>query len=167
MDQTTITSVGIDIGTSTTKMIVSRLKLAKTSGSFAVPRIDIVDREVTYESPIISTPLLNKEEINGEVLAKWLEDQYAAARLTLQQIKSGAVIITGETAVKKNAQTVLHYLADRSGDFVVAVAGASLEGILAGKGSGAYSRLVRTRQKSQLSGKIVCEAFKAIAGSLG
>ncbi|MCK9911278.1 ethanolamine ammonia-lyase reactivating factor EutA, partial [Microbacteriaceae bacterium K1510] len=55
-------------------------------------------------------------------------------------IKSGAVIITGETATKRNAQQIVHLLAERSGDFVVATAGADLEGVLAGKGSGAEAR---------------------------
>ena len=49
MDEAWITSVGIDIGTSTTKMIASRLRLGRTSSSFALPRYEIVERRLTYE----------------------------------------------------------------------------------------------------------------------
>ncbi|MCK9905503.1 ethanolamine ammonia-lyase reactivating factor EutA, partial [Frankia sp. Cpl3] len=66
--------------------------------------------------------------------------EYEKAGIKQSDIKSGAVIITGETATKRNAQQIVHLLAERSGDFVVATAGADLEGVLAGKGSGAEAR---------------------------
>jgi len=142
-----IISVGIDIGTSTTKFIVSHLKYAKVSNRFSLPRYEIVERKIVYESPMYPTPLREKRnEINLEVLKTWLEEQYEEAGINVSDIKSGAVIITGETATKKNAQNIVHYLAEKAGDFVVAVAGASLEGVLAGKGSGAFSRSREVRE---------------------
>ena len=45
----------------------------------------------------------------------------------------GAVIITGETARKSNANNVLRALSGYAGDFVVATAGPDLESIIAGK----------------------------------
>jgi ethanolamine utilization protein EutA len=131
-------SVGIDIGTSTSKFMLSELKLGRISNHFALPNYDIIERKVTYVSEIISTPLKNADEIDLSPLTAWLEQEYQDAGITLADIKSGAVIITGETAIKKNADALIHYLAERSGDFVVAIAGASLEAVLAGKGSGAY-----------------------------
>ncbi len=133
-----IKSVGIDIGTSTTKLMMSELKLGRVSNPFALPHFDILERRITYVSDIISTPLKNEEEIDLPLLTDWLEKEYLKAGFSFSEIKSGAVIITGETAIKKNADALLHYLADRAGDFVVAIAGASLEGVLAGRGSGAY-----------------------------
>ncbi|MDP4172044.1 MAG: ethanolamine ammonia-lyase reactivating factor EutA, partial [Bacillota bacterium] len=61
--------------------------------------------------------------------------------------KTGAVIITGETATKKNAEEMIHHLSDYAGEFIVATAGADLEGIIAAKGSGAYefSKINRSR----------------------
>ena len=53
----TITSVGIDIGTSTTQLIFSRLTIENLASSYMVPRIKIVDKEVTYRSRIYFTPL--------------------------------------------------------------------------------------------------------------
>ncbi|AKG33262.1 ethanolamine ammonia-lyase reactivating factor EutA [Paenibacillus durus] len=140
MDELSFTSVGIDIGTSTTKLIVSRLRLGRVSGAFHLPRYEIVERELHYASPIYTTPLLSQEEIDMDEVARILRHEYAHIGLSLSEVKSGAVIITGETATKANACRVVHYLAERSGDFVVAAAGADLEGLLAGKGSGAEQR---------------------------
>ncbi|NGQ96933.1 ethanolamine ammonia-lyase reactivating factor EutA [Brevibacillus sp. SYP-B805] len=140
MEEQWITSVGIDLGTSTTKFIVSRLRLGRMSSAFSLPRFQIVERKLVYASPIYSTPLKNKEEIDVEQVSRILREEYEKAQIKQSDIKSGAVIITGETATKRNAQQIVHLLADRSGDFVVATAGADLEGVLAGKGSGAEAR---------------------------
>lgn len=132
-----ITSVGIDIGTSTTKLIVSNLRLSDISNGFTLPKFQIVERKLVYASFVYETPLKNNEEIDIEMLSAIIGQEYEKAQLQLSDIKSGAVIITGETATKRNAEKILHYLAQRAGDFVVATAGADLEGILAGKGAGA------------------------------
>jgi len=140
MDEQWILSVGIDLGTSTTKFIVSRLRLGRMSSTFSLPRYQIVERQLVYASPIYSTPLKNFDEIDVDKVSEILQAEYEKAGLQLADIKSGAVIITGETATKKNAQEIVHFLAERSGDFVVATAGADLESVLAGKGAGAESR---------------------------
>lgn len=49
------------------------------------------------------------------------------------------MIITGETARKENANSVLQAMSGYAGDFVVATAGPDLESIIAGKGAGAQS----------------------------
>ena len=56
-EESTILSVGIDIGTSTTQVIFSRLTFKNSAGYFAVPHIAIVDKEVVYKSDIHMTPL--------------------------------------------------------------------------------------------------------------
>ncbi|NRR03681.1 ethanolamine ammonia-lyase reactivating factor EutA [Brevibacillus sp. RS1.1] len=140
MDEQWIQSVGIDVGTSTTKMIVSRLRLGRMSSTFSLPRYQIVERQLLYASEVHSTPLIGFDEIDADGIGAILAAEYDKAQISLSQIKSGAVIITGETASKKNAQHIVHLLAERSGDFVVATAGADLEGVLAGKGAGAEKR---------------------------
>ena len=50
-----ILSAGIDIGTSTTQLIFSRLTLENRAVSYMAPQIDIVDKEVVYRSPIYFT----------------------------------------------------------------------------------------------------------------
>ncbi|WP_141433194.1 ethanolamine ammonia-lyase reactivating factor EutA [Bacillus sp. 03113] len=139
-----ITSIGLDIGTSTTKFIVSHLHIGEQGDRFSLPKCQIVDRKIIYASPIYTTPLKNEFEIDMDQLAKLLTKEYERSCISLKDVKAGAVIITGETAQKENAQTIIHYLADRAGDFVVATAGANLEGILAGKGSGAMQRSKKT-----------------------
>jgi len=140
-----VPSVGIDIGTSTTKMIVSRLKLSRTSGALSLPRYEITDRQLAYESPIYATPLRGDDEVDAERIGDILAAEYAQAGVRPSELKSGAVIITGETANKHNARRIVHLLAERAGDFVVATAGADLEGLLAGKGAGAEARSRQTR----------------------
>ncbi|MBD0380188.1 ethanolamine ammonia-lyase reactivating factor EutA [Paenibacillus sedimenti] len=145
MEDHWITSAGIDIGTSTTKMIVSRLKLSRTSSAISLPRFEIVERELLYASPIYSTPLKSGDEVDAERIGEMLKLEYGRAGVRPSELKSGAVIITGETANKKNASQILHLLAEQSGDFVVATAGADLEGLLAGRGAGAEQRSMQTR----------------------
>lgn len=135
-----ITSIGLDIGTSTTKFVVSQLRIGKAGDGFRLPSYQIVGRDILYKSQIYPTPLQNEYEIDMEQLSSLLTYEYKQSHTRLQDVKAGAVIITGETARKENAETIVHYLADRAGDFVVATAGAHLEGILAGKGSGAMRR---------------------------
>lgn len=66
----TITSVGIDIGTSTTQLIFSRLTIENLASSYTVPRISIVDKEVIYRSHIYFTPLKSQQEIDVEAVRK-------------------------------------------------------------------------------------------------
>lgn len=133
----TITSVGIDIGTTTTQLVISRLTIENTASGTFVPRVEITDKEVVHRSQIYFTPLLDRDLINAVAVSKIVETEYTAAGLTPEMIDTGAVIITGETAKKENAKAIIDALAGFAGDFVVATAGANLESIFAGKGSGA------------------------------
>lgn len=132
-----ILSVGIDIGTSTTQLIFSRLTIENQASSYTVPRINIVDKEVIYRSRIYFTPLRSPTEIDAEAVKKIVRSEYRAAGITPEELKTGAVIITGETARKENANEVLSALSDLAGDFVVATAGPDLESVLSGRGAGA------------------------------
>ena len=144
----TIISAGIDIGTSTTKLIISRFSLMNVAGTTHVPRIEIVDKEILYKSPVFRTPLLDASTIDTQGVERIIRSQYAEAGVTPSQIETGAVIITGETATKRNASEMLHHLSHEAGDFLVATAGPDLEGIIAAKGSGAYDY-------SAKSGKVI------------
>ncbi|HZG84307.1 MAG TPA: ethanolamine ammonia-lyase reactivating factor EutA [Paenibacillus sp.] len=139
-DEEWIASVGIDLGTSTTKMILSRLRIRRTSGAFALPAFVIAERELTYCSDVYTTPLRSEDEVDEARVADILAAEYARAGVRPEDIRTGAVIITGETANKRNAERIAHALAARAGDFVVAAAGADLEGLLAAKGAGAETR---------------------------
>ncbi len=132
-----ILSVGIDIGTSTTQLIFSRLTIENRASSYTVPQISIVNKEVIYRSGIYFTPLKSATEIDAEAVKKIVRDEYDAAGKTPKDLQTGAVIITGETARKQNANDVLEALSDLAGDFVVATAGPDLESVLSARGAGA------------------------------
>lgn len=138
-NQDALISAGIDIGTTTTQMIISRLTLQNMAGRFAVPRVEITQKEILYRSAIYFTPLIDHHLIDAPAIAALLADEYRKAGYTPGEIDTGAVIITGETAKKENAEAVLAQLAGFAGDFVVATAGPKLEAIMAGKGSGAQA----------------------------
>ncbi|CAN7597826.1 ethanolamine ammonia-lyase reactivating factor EutA [Paenibacillus sp. LjRoot56] len=140
MKETHLMSVGLDIGTCTTKLVVSRLTLAERGSSYTISRDEITERKLLYASPIYPTPLLDPITLDAAKLTEFLEAELATAGVALADIGSGAVIMTGETATKTNAEALLHRLAEQAGAFVVATAGSDLEAIMAGKGSGAAGR---------------------------
>lgn len=131
-----IYSVGIDIGTSTTQLIFSRITIENMANAYSVPRISIVEKEVVYRSDIYNTPLIGSTEIDAGRIRGIVEGEYRKAGFRPEDLTTGAVIITGETARKKNAAEVLRALSSMAGDFVVATAGPDLESVLAAKGAG-------------------------------
>ena len=132
-------SVGLDVGTTSTQLIVSDLTVENQASSFAVPEMHITERKIRYESPVYFTPLLDESHIDGEKVREILEKEYRKAGITRQEVETGAIIITGETSRKENAEAVLSALSEFAGDFVVATAGPDLESRLAAKGAGAVS----------------------------
>ena len=130
-------SVGLDVGTTTTQLIVSGLTVQNQASGFAVPEMQIVRREIRYKSPVHFTPLTDESHVDGEAIRKIVEAEYEKAGIGRQDVDTGAIIITGETSRKKNAETVLSALSSLAGDFVVATAGPDLESSLAAKGAGA------------------------------
>ena len=135
-------SVGLDVGTTTTQLIVSQLRAENKASAFSVPEMEITGREICYQSPVHFTPLLSGELVDGDKLRHLVEQEYKNAGITPQSVDTGAVIITGETSRKENAAQVLKSLSNLAGEFVVATAGPDLESVLAAKGAGAteYSR---------------------------
>jgi ethanolamine utilization protein EutA len=143
-----ILSAGIDIGTSTTKIVISKFSLMNMAGGMHMPRIEIINKEVLYRSPIFRTPLLSATTIDMNAVEALVKGEYGKAGIETSDIQTGAVIITGETATKQNAEEMVHYLSNQAGDFLVATAGPDLEGIIAAKGSGAY-------EYSKKTGKVI------------
>ena len=137
-------SVGLDVGTTTTQMILSELTVQNQSGSFAVPEMTIADRKLLYKSPVHFTPLKGETLVDGEAVARLVMKEYENAGISPRQVDSGAVIITGESSRKENAAAVLQSLSGLAGEFVVATAGPDLESILAAKGAGAEEYAAKT-----------------------
>ncbi len=145
-------SVGIDVGTTTTQLVFSRLTLSggPLGGTTPLTRAPlarhetagIVGKEVLYRSPIHFTPLRGADEVDAAALEQIVRLEYQRAGVKPEEVETGAVIITGETAKKQNADVILEALSALAGDFVVTVAGPHLESMISGRGSGAatYSR---------------------------
>ena len=138
-----ILSAGIDIGTTTSQVIFSRLRLENNSYT-AIPDVKITQKEVLYKSPVHFTPLRDDGNIDAKALDRLLLAEYAQAGVKREDIVTGAVIITGESSRKQNARLAVDKLSAAAGDFVVAAAGPDLESVLAGYGAGAadYSERV-------------------------
>ena len=142
-------SVGLDVGTTTTQLIVSRLQVRNRASGFAVPEMEIADRQVLYRSPVHFTPLRSQQLVDGDAIRALVTQEYKTAGITRQDVDTGAIIITGETSRKENAKAVLDALSDFAGDFVVATAGPDLESVLAAKGAGAVA-LSKEQEKAVL-----------------
>ena len=132
-------SVGVDVGTTSTQMVVSELVVENRAGSFSVPEMAVSQRKILYKSKVHFTPLKGGQLVDGEAIRELVEREYALAGIRREQVDTGAVIITGETSRKENAREVLAALSAYAGDFVVATAGPELESVLAAKGAGAVA----------------------------
>ena len=137
-------SVGLDVGTTTTQLVISALTVENKGNAFSVPEMVIGDRKLLYQSPVTFTPLISGELVDGQKIAAWVAEQYEKAGITKSRVDTGAVIITGETSRKENAREVLHHLSGFAGDFVVATAGPDLESVLSAKGAGATDYSAKT-----------------------
>lgn len=132
-----ILSVGIDIGTSTTCLAFCRLEIANLSSSWQIPDVEVVNKKIIYRSPIYFTPLKSNTTLDADSIAEIIEKEYQRAGINPGDVETGAVIVTGDTARKENAQAVISRISGLAGDFVAATVGPEFESVLAGRGSGA------------------------------
>jgi len=144
-----ILSVGVDVGSSTSHLVFSRLVLKRDPRS-VTRRFNIHQREIVYEGRIIPTPLLDDNTIDINRLTGFFKKEYAHAGIDPADIQTGAVIVTGESARKKNARQIAEALSSDAGKFVAATAGPNFESLLAAMGSGATARS-KNRSKTILS----------------
>lgn len=129
--------MGIDIGTSTTKMAASILTLENLASGARTPQIRFTSKRVIYRGSLHLTPLLPDNLIDCEEIVRMIEREYERAAISPKDVETGAVIITGEAAKRENARIVTERLGRFAGNFVVSAAGPDLESMLSGKGSGA------------------------------
>jgi ethanolamine utilization protein EutA len=135
-DNVALTTVGIDIGSSGTQVIFSRVHLRRLAEDLT-SRYYVVSRETLFQSQIALTPYQSEERIAGVALGAIIDDAYGAAQLTPEQIDTGVVILTGEALRRENAQAIAAILSEKGGEFVTATAGHHMEAMLAAYGSGA------------------------------
>ena len=135
-DHVTLVTVGIDIGSSGTQVIFSRINLRRY-GEDLTSRYYVVSRETLFQSPVALTPYASDERIDDAALGAIIEEAYAAAGVAPRDIDTGVVILTGEALRRENAEAIAALLAEQGGDFVTATAGHHMESMLAAYGSGA------------------------------
>jgi ethanolamine utilization protein EutA len=131
-DHIELTSVGVDIGSSTSHLVFSRIVLEREGERYAV-----VQRRILHQSDILLTPYLGPTDIDGPTLERFIERQYQAAGLSREDIDSGALILTGTALLRENSRTIADLFAEEAGKFVAVSAGDRLEASLAAHGSGA------------------------------
>ena len=137
-DEVILRTVGIDVGSSTSHLIFSRLVL-KRLGLFLSSRYVVVDRQTLYRSRILLTPYRRDTTIDPERLGAFIAAAYAEAGLQPGEIDSGALILTGVAAERDNAAAIGELFSAEAGKLVCAAAGPRLEALLAAHGSGAVA----------------------------
>jgi ethanolamine utilization protein EutA len=135
-DNVELTTVGIDIGSSTSHLMFARVHLSRLSTGLS-SRFVVVERKIVWQSPILLTPYLPDLTIDTEALAAFIGRCYADAGFQRASVDSGAVILTGAALKRRNARAIADLFSEESGKFVCASAGHHMECQLAAHGSGA------------------------------
>ena len=139
-DEIVVLSVGVDIGSSTSHLVFSRIVLERLDSRYVV-----TTRETFYESDILLTPYSAGEEIDAQALGGFIERQYKDANVDPDEIDTGALILTGVAVRRRNARKIGELFARQAGKMVAVSAGDSLETVMAAHGSGAVARSIRAQ----------------------
>ena len=137
-DNVELTTVGIDIGSSTSHLMFARVHLQRLSAALS-SRFVVVERKILWQSPILLTPYRPDYTIDVDDLAGFIGGCYAYAGIEREEVDSGAVILTGEALKRRNARAIADLFSDEAGKFVCASAGHHMECQMAAHGSGAIA----------------------------
>ena len=138
-DEIKLTSVGVDIGSSTSHLVFSRLEMRQEGTRYVVAR-----REILNESEIFLTPYLDDLTIDVRALEEFINRQYERAGLKREDVDTGALILTGVAVRRRNSRAIGELFAQEAGRFVAVSAGDSLESTMAAYGSGAVAESARS-----------------------
>src|SRR5712675_3078052 len=141
-DEIVVLSVGVDIGSSTSHLVFSRIVLERLDSRYVV-----TTRETFYQSDILLTPYASEgeEAIDAAKLGTFIERQYKDAKVDPDEIDTGALILTGVAVRRSNARKIGELFAAQAGKMVAVSAGDNLETVMAAYGSGAVARSIRDR----------------------
>jgi ethanolamine utilization protein EutA (predicted chaperonin) len=137
-DEICLLSVGVDIGSSTSHLVFSRIILERLDSRYVV-----TERETFYQSDILLTPYASGDVIDADALGAFFEKQYENAMVDPDEIDAGALILTGVAVRRSNARRIGELFAQQAGKLVAVSAGDSLETVMAAYGSGAVARSIR------------------------
>jgi ethanolamine utilization protein EutA len=139
-DEIVVLSVGVDIGSSTSHLVFSRIVLERLDSRYIVST-----REAFFQSDILLTPYAAEEEIDAAALGAFIDRQYRDANVAPDEIDTGALILTGVAVRRRNARRIGELFARQAGKMVAVSAGDSLETVMAAHGAGAVARSIRDR----------------------
>src|SRR5499427_1954129 len=120
-DEIVVLSVRVDIGSSTSHLVFSRIVLERLDSRYVV-----TTRETFYQSDILLTPYSAEEEIDAAALGAFIERQYQDANVDPDEIDTGALILTGVAVHGRNARKIGELFARQAGKLVSLSAGDSL-----------------------------------------
>ena len=141
-DELVVLSAGVDIGSSTSHLVFSRILLERLDSRYVV-----TTRETFYQSEIVLTPYCAAEEIDAQALGSFIKRQYDKADVDPDEIDTGALILTGVAVRRQNARSIGELFARQAGKMVAVSAGDSLETVMAAHGSGAVARSIRDQAR--------------------
>jgi ethanolamine utilization protein EutA len=139
-DEIVVLTVGVDIGSSTSHLVFSRIVLERLDSRYVVST-----RETFYQSDILLTPYSAEEEIDAQALGAFIERHHRDANIEPDDIDTGALILTGVAVRRRNARKIGELFAHQAGKMVAVSAGDSLEAVMAAHGSGAVARSIRDK----------------------
>ncbi|MDE0214563.1 MAG: ethanolamine ammonia-lyase reactivating factor EutA [Deltaproteobacteria bacterium] len=134
-DEIKLTSLGVDIGSSTSHLVLSRHEQSQEGTRYVVKK-----RTVLSESDILLTPYTDDLTIDMERLERFINEQYERAKLKREDVDTGALILTGVAVRRRNSRAIAELFAAEAGRFVSVTAGDGLETTMAAHGSGAVAR---------------------------
>src|ERR1700727_1900818 len=139
-DEICILSVGVDIGSSTSHLVFSRIVLERLDSRYVVTQ-----RETFYQSDILLTPYAGENTIDADALGAFIERQYKEAKIDPDEIDTGALILTGVAVRRRNARRIGELFAAQAGKMVAVSAGDSLATVRAAQGSRTAARSLPAR----------------------
>lgn len=145
-DNVILHSVGIDVGSSGTQVVFSRIHLRRIAEDLS-SRYTVVERTPIYQSPISLTPYQSDTLMDAKALGVIIDKAYQESGLHPDEVDAGAVILTGEALRRENSESIAAVLAEQGGEFVCATAGHHMESMLAVYGSGAAKRSYDDKQR--------------------
>ncbi len=142
-DEIRLVSVGVDIGSSTSHLVFSRIVMEPIGN-----RYHVIERTILHESDVLLTPYTDESDIDADRLGRFIDQQYQDAGIEPEEIDTGALILTGVAVRRRNSRAIGDLFASQAGKFVSVSAGDALETTLVAFGSGAADRSMRTPSRA-------------------
>ncbi len=72
----TLVSVGIDVGTTTTQLVISQLTLVNVMPGSQVPKVEISNKSIIYMGNVHFTPFEDRQHVDGKALRAIIAKEY-------------------------------------------------------------------------------------------